>query len=228
MSATDWAWDPRRPMFGRMTARSGRDDTPEDAPEDGPRGGHRHGPRRGRRRHGPGGAGFGGAGFGGFPFDPRTGFPPWQGRRGRKAARGDIRSAVLALLAEQPMHGYQIIQEIAERTDGVWRPSPGSVYPTLAQLEDEGLVRTEQGDGRRVMHLTDEGTSYVTEHRSELDRVWDSVGGEDDDIFELRSAAGQVMAATMQVMSAGTPAQRAAAQEVLTDTRRKLYAILAE
>ena len=90
---------------------------------------------------------------------------------------------MLALLAEQPLHGYQIIQEIAERTGGVWRPSPGSVYPTLAQLEDEGLVRTEQSDGRRVMHLTEEGTRYVTERREELDRVWDTVGGnEDDDI----------------------------------------------
>jgi DNA-binding PadR family transcriptional regulator len=216
-------------MLGRMSARSGGPhDTPDDMPEDEPHGGHRHGPRRGRRR-GFRGPGFGGPGFGGFPFDPRMGFPPGPRRRGRKAARGDIRAAVLALLAEQPLHGYQIIQEIAERTGGVWRPSPGSVYPTLAQLEDEGLVRTEQSDGRRVMHLTDEGTRYVTDRREELDRVWDSVGGdEDEDIFELRSAAGQVMAATMQVMSAGTPAQRAAAQEVLAETRRKLYSILAE
>jgi hypothetical protein len=90
-------------------------------------------------------------------------------------------------------------------------------------------VRTEQSDGRRVMHLTDEGTRYVTERREELDRVWDTVGGdEDDDVFELRAAAGQVMAAAMQVMSAGTPAQRTAAQEVLAETRRKLYSILAE
>ena len=82
---------------------------------------------------------------------------------------------MLALVAEQPRHGYEIIQEIAERTDGAWRPSPGSVYPTLSQLEDEGLVRVEKAEGRRVVRLTEEGTRYVEEHRAELDAVWESV-----------------------------------------------------
>ena len=141
----------------------------------------------------------GAPGAAGPPFGP--GFGPGMGPgfarrfggprgRGRRTARGDIRAAVLALVAEQPRHGYEIIQEIAERTGGVWRPSPGSVYPTLSQLEDEGLVRVEQAEGRRVVHLTEEGTRYVEEHRAELDAVWESVGrGADDDASRAVGAA---------------------------------------
>ena len=151
---------------------TGTDGPPPPPPFDGPVDDEQPGPRgRGRRRtprrpavrpglrsgHGPG-------------FARRFGGPRG---RGRRTARGDIRAAVLALVAEQPRHGYEIIQEIAERTGGAWRPSPGSVYPTLSQLEDEGLVRVEQADGRRVVHLTEEGTRYVEEHRAELDAVWD-------------------------------------------------------
>ncbi|MBA2308330.1 MAG: helix-turn-helix transcriptional regulator [Pseudonocardiales bacterium] len=230
MSAMSAAWDPRWRMHAAMS------DGPHNHENDDPAGEHRPGRGRGRRRHGPrGGPGYGagfGPGFGpgGFPGRPGfQGFPGPHGRRGRKRARGDIRAAVLALLAEQPMHGYQIIQEINQRSDGAWRPSPGSVYPTLQQLEDEGLVRTEQADGKRVMHLTDDGTAYVEEHRADLDRVWDSIGDDaEDDVIALRESVGQVMGATMQVMSAGTTAQREAAREILVDTRRKLYRILAE
>src|SRR6188472_4443264 len=92
-------------------------------------------------------------GPGPHPGGPRMGFRG----RGRGARRGDVRSAILALLAESPMHGYQIITELGERSGGEWRPSAGSVYPTLQQLEDEGLVRSEASDGRRVMALTDAG-----------------------------------------------------------------------
>ena len=157
-------------------------------------------------------------------------FPGPRGRRrGRRTARGDIRAAVLALVAEQPRHGYEIIQEIAERTGGAWRPSPGSVYPTLSQLEDEGLVRVEQSDGRRVVHLTEAGTTYVAEHRAELDAVWASVGqDDDDDAAELWEQLAQLHAATQQVMGAGNAEQIAAATAALAEARKTIYRLLAE
>jgi DNA-binding PadR family transcriptional regulator len=192
--------------------------------------GHRHGPRGG----GPGGFGPGGFGPGGFGPGPGEGFGPGfgpggpRGRRGRRP-RGDTRLAVLALLAEQPRHGYEIIQEIASRTDGAWRPSPGSVYPTLAQLEDEGLVRTEESEGRRTVRLTEAGDTYVAEHREELDRVWNITGEEvSESVTGLRTQYGQLHAAVLQVMSAGTDAQRETAAEALATARKTIYRLLAE
>jgi DNA-binding PadR family transcriptional regulator len=136
---------------------------------------------------------------------------------------------VLTLLAEQPRHGYEIIQEIADRTGGSWRPSPGSVYPTLQQLEDEGLVRTEEADGRRTSQLTDSGRSYVEEHREELDRVWDEV---DDDVSasmtSLRDQYFQLAAAVQQITTAGTDAQRETASAALAEARKTIYRLLAE
>lgn len=168
------------------------------------------------------------------PFGPRgfgRGFGPGMRgpHRGRRTARGDIRAAVLALVAEQPRHGYEIIQEIAQRSGGAWRPSPGSVYPTLSQLEDEGLVRVEQADGRRVVHLTDAGTAYVEEHRAELDAVWESVGTDaDDPAVGLWEQLAQLHAAAQQVMSAGSPEQITSATETLTEARKAIYRLLAE
>ena len=121
-------------------------------------------------------AGFGGSGFGGSGFGGLGGFPGPYGR-GPRAGRGDIRAGVLVLLAEQPRHGYEIIRELAERSGGVWRPSPGSIYPTLKQLAHEGLVRADKGEGRRVFELTDAGRTYVEEHAEELAAPWDAVGG---------------------------------------------------
>ncbi|MFC5994957.1 PadR family transcriptional regulator, partial [Pseudonocardia hispaniensis] len=139
------------------------------------------------------------------------------------------RAAVLALVAEQPRHGYEIIQEITGRSGGAWRPSPGSVYPTLSQLEDEGLVRVEQTDGRRVVHLTEEGTRYVTEHRDELDRVWESVGHDpDENTAELWEQLGQLHAAAHQVMATGSPEQIQTATAALTEARKTIYRLLAE
>jgi DNA-binding PadR family transcriptional regulator len=148
---------------------------------------------------------------------------------GRKAGRGDIRATILALLAEEPMHGYQIIQELAERTGGVWRPSPGSVYPTLQQLEDEELVRPETGEGgRRVFALTDAGREAGAAAASGP-APWEAVGVEGDvTALELRDLVGQVVNAARQVLHAGESAQIAQAKDVLRDTRRKLYRILAE
>src|ERR1700726_2360074 len=120
----------------------------------------RYGPARhgGHRRHRHGRGEFGGVPFGG-PFGPG-----WGSRGGwRKARRGDIRTAALLLLAEEPRNGYEIMQLVEERSDGVWRPSPGSVYPALAQLEDEGLIRSEEADGRKVLAITDEGRALLAE-----------------------------------------------------------------
>jgi DNA-binding PadR family transcriptional regulator len=177
-------------------------------------------------RHGGGGPwGFGpgqemfGGGRGG----------PWGGGgrgRGRRARRGDVRAALLLLLAEQPANGYQLIQEITSRSDEVWTPSPGSVYPALAQLEDEGLVRATETDGRRAFELTDEGRTHVEENRERFGLPWEAVKGDgDDDRQELRTLLGQVGAAMVQAVASGHTEE---AKQVLVDARRQLYTILAE
>ena len=112
-----------------------------------------------------------------------SGPPPWisgllnltqqhSRTRGPKARRGDVRAAILDVLAVEPMNGYQIIQQIAERTGGVWKPSPGSVYPTLQQLEDEGLVEAVATEGRRLVQLSAAGRAYVEEHPDEMAATW--------------------------------------------------------
>jgi DNA-binding PadR family transcriptional regulator len=137
-----------------------------------------------------------------------------------------VRTAVLALLAEEPMHGYQIIQEIGERSGGSWRPSPGSVYPTVSQLADEGLVRTEKAEGRSVIHLTDAGRQYVDEHREELDAVWNTAAAEDG-FTSLREAGRGLAGAVAQVAQVGRDEQVAEAVRLLDETRRRLYLLLA-
>jgi DNA-binding PadR family transcriptional regulator len=176
-------------------------------------------------RHGPGGHGRRGRRY---MLHREGGFPGFLGR-GPRAGRGDVRAAILALLGEQPMHGYQIMRELGERSGGVWRPSPGSIYPTLQQLEDEELVRPETGDGgRRVFALTDAGRE-AQEAAAGGPAPWDEVGAEgDSSALELRDLVGQVVAAARQVLHAGEAAQIAQAKDVLRDTRRKLYRILAE
>jgi len=146
-----------------------------------------------------------------------------------RVRRGDVRAAALALLAEEPRNGYQIIQEIAVRSGGVWQPSPGSVYPALQQLEDEGLIRAESMEGgRKGFTVTGEGRSYMTEHADEVTAPWEVVvGREHGSIREMRSLIGQVAMAAMQVTNAGSEAQAAKAQRILKDTRRNLYRILA-
>jgi DNA-binding PadR family transcriptional regulator len=198
-----YAMDPRQGLFLAMS------------------GGHRHGHR-----------GWGGPGRrGGPPFGPPFG-PPWGGRgrgRGPRARRGDVRAALLALLAEEPRNGYQLMQEIERRSDGLWRPSPGSVYPALQQLEDEGLVVAEAIDGGRRFTLTDAGRGYVEEHAEQIGRPWDAVKEDQGEgAAEMRTLVWQVGAAVMQVVQAGTAAQIDEARKVLADTRRRLYRILAE
>ena len=168
-----------------------------------------------------------------FEYGPRGGpFGPRQFRvRGPRVRRGDVRAAILDLLSEgQPWNGYQIIQEIGARTEGVWRPSAGSVYPALQQLEDEALVRAETtGEDRRRMYtLTEEGQAYVEEHADELRASWDAVTGSVDDAdVQLGRTVKQVMVAVHQVAQAGSAAQVQQAGKILADTRRALYRILA-
>jgi DNA-binding PadR family transcriptional regulator len=149
--------------------------------------------------------------------------------RGPRAKRGDVRAAALALLAEGPMNGYQIIQEISERSGDVWRPSPGSVYPALQQLEDEGLIRAEEGNGgRRAYVLTDDGRHYAETHAAELDAPWEAMAGNAGGAAaEMRTLIGQLAMAATQVLSAGTDRQVAEARKILTDCRRALYRMLA-
>ena len=195
-----------------------------------PRGG---GGRRGHVRGGFPGRLPGPPGLHDFGFGPGPGGPGGPGgprmMRGPRARRGDVRAAALALLSEQPMNGYQIIQEIGERSGGVWRPSPGSVYPALQQLEDEGLIQAEAGDGgRRGFVLTDAGRTYVAEHPDELRAPWDVVaGGAGGAAIEMRTLVQQLGMAAFQVVSAGTASQQAQARKVLADARKSLYRILA-
>jgi DNA-binding PadR family transcriptional regulator len=185
--------------------------------------------RRTRRAHPRGGFGGRDAFPGGPPFHLLWRESKSRGMRGPRARRGDVRAAALALLAEEPMNGYQIIQAIGERSDGVWRPSPGSVYPALQQLEDEGLIRAEAGDGgRRAYQLTDDGRAYVEARPEDLRAPWDVVAGAvGDSAIEMRNLIGQVAMAAYQVLSAGTEGQVSQAREVLTDTRKALYRLLA-
>jgi DNA-binding PadR family transcriptional regulator len=143
-------------------------------------------------------------------------------------ARGDVRAAVLALLAESPMHGYQIITEITDRSEGVWSPSPGSVYPTLQVLEEEGLVTSTTADGKKVFALTDAGRAANAARGG--DRApWEEVSdGVDAAVLQLRDALGQIVGALKQIGRTGTAAQVAKARTVLTDARKSLYRILAE
>jgi DNA-binding PadR family transcriptional regulator len=145
------------------------------------------------------------------------------------ARRGDVRTAILALLAEQPMHGYQVIQELETRSGGRWRPSAGSVYPTLQQLEDEGLVRGEESDGRRVFSLTDAGRALLAGRAKAPTAPWESVGPAGEEAaFDLRRLSFQVGAAAMQVAHVGSPGSLDQARDILTDARRRLYRLLAD
>jgi DNA-binding PadR family transcriptional regulator len=133
------------------------------------------------------------------------------------------------LLADQPMHGYEIIQQIGARSGGAWQPSPGSVYPALQMLEDQGLIEAEAAEGKRTFHLTDAGREHVAQHREGLAAVWTAVQGAADDVStELRDLVDQVGMAAGQVVRVGAPAQMAAARDLLTATRQQLYRILAE
>jgi DNA-binding PadR family transcriptional regulator len=157
----------------------------------------------------------------------RHGYGRHFGRGGPRARRGDVRAAILALLAERPMHGYEMIQQLDERTGGVWRPSAGSIYPTLQLLEDEGLIRGEESEGKRRFELTDEGREQGDAGKGPL--PWETVtAGVDPQQIQLRRSFHQLRAAARQVAEAGDEDQATRVRELLDETRRKIYAVLAE
>ncbi|WP_093801960.1 PadR family transcriptional regulator [Streptomyces sp. Wb2n-11] len=189
--------------------------------------------------HGHGDCGPGHRGRGDFegrraafgPFGPPFG-GPWGGGRGRggprgRARRGDVRASILALLADRPMHGYEMIQEIGERSGGAWRPSPGSVYPTLQLLEDEGLIVSESEGGKKLFTLTDAGR---TEAEAGPRAPWEEAGrGVDwENVNEIRQAGFGLMEAFGQVWKTGSAEQRQKALAVINESRKKLYLILAD
>lgn len=206
-------------QFGQHSGRSQHDQSHHD-----PSARFHHDPSGHDHGHGfPGGGGFrGGRGFG-----PRFdgGFGP---RGPRRASKGDIRLAILSLLAEGPSNGYGLIKAIVEKTGGAWRPSPGSVYPTLQQLVDEELI-VSKGDGRKTeFELTDAGRSHVEEHAADFEKAWDATPGQSDAAVAFFESVGKLMGVVHQFRSAATDAQRAAAVEKLDETRRALYLILAD
>jgi DNA-binding PadR family transcriptional regulator len=243
---------PEEPRRHRHHGHRGfRAERPEFGPEDEGRGRGRFGPRRfGPGGFGPGGFGPGGFGPGGFggaggfgPDGPGAGGPGGPGRGGRgwgpggrgpgggrgRRPRGNVRAAVLALLVEEPRHGYAIMTELAERSGGLWRPSPGSVYPVLQQLQDEGLVTAEESEGRKVFSITDAGRALIEASPAEFAEPW-SVAGPGprqrvQTLFEGMTALG---AATQQVARLGSAEQAERARAVLDEARRSLYRILAE
>jgi len=207
-----------------------------------------HGQHGGPGQWGSWGQSWGQGSWGGPPWGRggRPGPPPWvaglfglsQGEQHRatRARRGDVRAAILDVLQGDPLNGYQVISAISERTGGAWKPSPGSVYPTISQLEDEGLVEADDERGRRTLRLTDAGREYVAANADELAGVWEpfaeplrSDGRPDGgDFAALKPEIGQVMNAVWQIISTGTDQQRRDAIDVLVETRRKLYGLLAE
>jgi len=165
-----------------------------------------------QRTHGPHGHG---AGFGhGMPFG-----------MGNRARRGDVQSAVLALLKERSMHGYQIIQELSERSGGAWNPSPGSIYPTLQLLEDQGLVTSEKDGGRRVFSLTEDGRLQADALPEEA--PWDEMVAESDPVRRLRETFHGLMGATVQIGRAGSSEQIDKAADILAEARKGIYGMLA-
>lgn len=157
-----------------------------------------------------GGPGFGPRGFGG------------------RARKGDVRSAILSLLGEGPTNGYGLIKAIQAKTDGAWRPSPGSVYPTLQQLVDEGLIASTGQGARPEFELTDDGRAYVAEHADEVDAAWNAPRHPIQQQGELLGAARKLAGVVRQVAVEGTSEQRASAVSKLDDLRRELYRMLGE
>lgn len=212
----------------------------DEHPGHGGRGEHdenRHGDRRrgGRER---GGRGFGGGfpgGRGGFEqfgqFGPGFGGPqggPGRGGRGPgRGRRGDVRAAILALLGDEPMNGYQLINAIAEKSDGLWKPGAGSVYPALGLLEDEGLIAPTHEGNKKLYTLTDEGKTYKQEHADELTAPWERVAGPHKGMLDLRPELHQLGMALNQVAMSGDEAQIEAARGILDAARKDIYRLLA-
>ncbi len=180
---------------------------------------------------GPGfGPGFGfGAGFGpGFGFGPGGARGRGRGPGGRgRGRRGDVRAAILTLLTERPMHGYEMIQEIAQRSDDLWKPSPGSIYPTLQLLEDEGLITAAETErSRKLFTLTDEGREAAEKVTT---APWDEITGDADPAqVSLRAATRQLFGAVAQSAHTASAEQQERIVAVVNNARREIYQILGE
>lgn len=229
------------PRFGPRFADRGFPPVEDDDEQGGFIPGGRGGRFGGPGRFGPGGFGPGGFGPGGFGggFGPGgfgPGGPGGPGGRGRghgpgrgRRPRGNVRAAVLALLMEEPRHGYAIMTELAERSGGLWRPSPGSVYPVLQQLQDEGLVTAEESEGRKVFSITAEGRTLVEQNPAEFAEPWSVAGpGPRQRVKTLFEGMAALGPAVQQVARLGTAEQAERARVVLDEARRSLYRILAE
>ena len=189
-------------------------------------------PQRGAFGEGHNRGGFGpGFPFGGPGFGPMGPFGGPGGRRGRgRARRGDVRQAVLALLAEEPLNGYQMIQKLAEHTEGGWKPSPGAIYPALAQLEDEGLIEQFDNEGTKAYRLTEAGRSAAAEIGQ---KPWEVFNVENAPLHPEAMKAmwnefrGLAMAA-QELTRNGSQAQQERAGQLLAEAKRKLYGLLAD
>ena len=214
--------------------RESRGERPQRRPRRGPRGeGHRHGGpgfgagAGGSAPFGPGGP-FGAGGPCGMhgPFGPGG---PFGGRGRGRARRGDVRQAVLALLAEEPMNGYQMIQAMAERTEGGWKPSPGAIYPALSQLEDEGLIEPFDNNGAKAHRLTESGQTAA----AAIDpKPWEAYNAENapehpETIRGLWKEFSSLAMAAQELTRSGSRAQQQQASQILADARRNLYGLLA-
>jgi DNA-binding PadR family transcriptional regulator len=160
-----------------------------------------------------------------------AGYGTWERKSGRQrsaAERGDVRAAILSVLRDGARNGYQIMLDIAERTGGSWRPSPGAVYPALSQLADEGLIESEKSEGRRVYRLTDAGRDYVEQHPENARGASESAPQREAwQASDLVAEAARLGRGIAQVAQAAAPQQLRSAEELLEKTRRGLYKILA-
>jgi DNA-binding PadR family transcriptional regulator len=182
-------------------------------------------------------------GFGGHRHRHHDDIPPWVRRmarhgmgpvggpfgHGRRLRRGDVRWALLSVLQDGSMHGYEIITSLEQKSGGQWRPSPGSVYPTLQLLQDEGLLKAEEREGKRVYELTEEGRQQLAEHveRSGGEAPWDLGRGAAEPYTRLGQAFAQVAGAMRQVMAEGDADHLSKAEAIFRDARRQLYELLA-
>ena len=189
------------------------------------------GPRGNRgKRGGPwGGGGGGGSWSSGGPwgFSGMRGEPGGRGGR-RRMRRGDIRKSVLLALLDGPANGYEVMTRLEVRSGGAWRPSPGSVYPTLQMLEDEGMARVEARDGQKIYGLTDEGSAEASSAARSSEAPWASLDAGGEGMHSLRLAAVQLLVAAKQVSHAASPAQLGRATEIVNRARKELYSLLAE
>jgi len=145
--------------------------------------------------------------------------------QGTRAKRGDVQAGVIALLNEQDMHGYQMIQELSERSGGAWNPSPGSIYPALQALEQHGMVSSTEAGGKRIFSLTELGRKHAA--MLPLQKPWEEIAEESDASHRLRDVFRGLMSATSQVASGGDDGQIARTADILADARKRIYLMLA-